>query len=97
MSGLNHYDAMRAHALRRFYERTGTVLAQDEYERMCSAIRRDNLPPFAATQENIRIYKVRVRGVTAYALWKAGTIATFYPSIEWVLERGGRVLAAEAA
>ena len=92
MTDIGHLSAMRIHALRRFLERTGTALTFEEYERMCDAIRRDNLPPMAATQENMRIYKVRVRGVTAYALWKKGAIATFYPSIDWVLQRGGRVL-----
>lgn len=97
MRGLDHYAAMRAHALRRFHERTGKVLAGEEYEAMCAAIRRDNLPPVAATQENMRFYKVRVRGVTAFALWKRGQIVTFYPSVEWILERGGRLLSQERA
>jgi hypothetical protein len=94
---MDHHAAMRAHALRRFRERTGTVLAADEYEAMCSAIRRDNLPPAAVTRDSLRFYKVRVRGVTAYALWKRGTIATFYPSEDWIIQRGGQVLTGEAA
>lgn len=97
MRGLDHHAAMRAHALRRFQERTGTVLAAEEYEAMCAAIRRDNLPPVAATKDSHRFYKVRIRGVTAYAMWKKGTIATFYPKVEWITERGGRVLVGEVA
>lgn len=97
MSGLDHPAAMRAHALRRFQERTGIVLVADEYERMCAAIRRDNLPPAAATKDGIRIYKVRVRGATAYALWKRGQIATFCPSLDWITQAGGRVLAEAVA
>ena len=97
MTGLDHPTAMRAHALRRFRERIGIVLTTDEYEAMCAAIRRDNLPPFALTKENIRFYKVRVRNATAYALWKKGAIATFYPSLDWVLIKGGRVLQGEMA
>lgn len=97
MSGLDHHTAMRAHALRRWRERTGTVLAPVEYEAMCAAIRRDNLPPAAVTRESLRFYKVRVRGVTAFALWKRGAIATFYPSEDWIIQRGGRLMMGEAA
>ena len=94
---LDHQDAMRVHALRRFHERTGTVLAAEEYERMCEAIRRDSLPPAAMTSNNLRFFKVRVRGVTAFALWKANTIVTFYPSEDWVIQRGGRILTGRAS
>lgn len=95
--GLDHDTAMRVHALRRFYERTKTVLAVEEYERMCAAIRRDNLPPVAVTKENVRVYKVRVRGVTAFAVWARNCIVTFYPSIDWVIARGGQLLSEQVA
>lgn len=97
MSGIDHHDAMRIHALRRFHQRTGAVLAVEEYEAMCAAIRRDDPRPVAMTQENLRFYKVRVRGITAFALWKQNAIATFYPSEHWITSRGGRMLSEEAA
>ncbi len=96
-TGLDHPTAMKFHALRRFQERCGITLAPIEYDRMCEAIRRDNLPPVAFTKENLRFFKVRVRGVTAYALWKRGQIVTFYPSMEWVKAVGGREAQGAAA
>lgn len=91
------YGGMRAHAIRRFNERTGATLTRGEYESLCASIRDHNPPAAAVTREGIRFYKVRIRGVTAYALWKRGQIATFYPSLDWITARGGRVLMGEAA
>lgn len=89
---LDHESATVVHALRRFEERCGIRLFAHEYERMVAIILRDRPDPIAVTREGMRVFKVRVRGATGFAVWRRNQIATFYPSLEWVSRRGGRVL-----
>lgn len=92
MTRLTHEEVTKAHAMKRFRERVGINLLITEYNGMVNAIRSHNVPPVAVTMTGNRVFKVRVAGRSAYAVWARNQIATFYPAIEWVTERGGRVV-----
>lgn len=90
----SHRRAAMIHALNRFHQRVGIRLPFLEYERMCNIIRDGGAPHVALTADNVRIFHVRYAGRSAYAVFKieVGRIATFYPSIEWVLKHGGKMV-----
>lgn len=89
----DHRAAAARHAVDRFRERLGVHLPFSEYRRMCKAIK-DGAPPIAITQASAPVFHVRYAGVSAYAVYRpvVRTIATFYPSLDWVTERGGKLL-----
>ena len=87
-----HAEAMMFHARRRMRERFGLTLTEDEYHRMCEVIRDSQPKPVAFTVGGNRVFKVRKDGQTAYAIWKQNRIATFYPTLDWIQCKGGRVL-----
>jgi len=90
----HHVRATEIHALRRFRERIGIDLPRDQYARMVRAVVAGDAPFVALTPDNVRVFHVRYAGRSAYAVFghDTQTIATFYPSLDWVTVRGGRVV-----
>lgn len=91
---LSHRDAMMRHAMKRFRERCGIILSEVEYEAMNKVVVDNLAPPVAYTRTGRRVFKVRVRGVTGYGIWfrQFDQFATFYPSLDWVVAKGGKVV-----
>lgn len=89
-----HRKAAAMHAVRRFEERIGVALPFSELSRMARAMAAGQVPAVAFTQTAAPVFHVRYAGVSAYAVYRPSlrTIATFYPSLDWVTARGGRVL-----
>lgn len=89
-----HRRAAMFHAITRFRERCGAELPVLQYLRMCCAIRSGSVPHVALTRDNMRVFHVRYAGVSAYAVFNTivDRIATFYPTVAWVIERGGKMV-----
>ena len=72
---LNHVDAVRAHAIRRLWQRFGIAITNAEYAALTELIRAKLLSPDGWTRSGRPVWVIQVRHRTVYVGWHSDVLA----------------------